>query len=316
MRPQKSWIKLGHNLNNSDFLQNPGHVGQQIVQLSASHPVRVQRFWVQRPVPPHDHAFTELAIVQSGNARHCDGNGETELATGSVIVVPPGPVHAFRAVDELEIINVYYLSEWFLWDLNLLWQNEGLMPLFFAAHLFKRAELRRVAIFTLDDNELETCRRELCDIESESQRENPSLFWVRGAFSKLLVVLGRAWHRQQSELNDFDFRHEIWRAVEWVDAAIKEGEPFDAAVLAREVGQSSGHFSRLFRAATGLAPSDYYQRRRIQHAGHLLLRSALSVSQIAARLHFSDPAHLSRVFRKIQGQSPREFRRLYRKTNP
>ncbi len=281
------------------------------MRLGATHPVRVQRLQVERPIGAHDHAFTEIAIVEGGRALHHDANGQSEIVVGSVIVVPPGPAHAFPFADDLRITNLYYLSQWLLWDLSSLMQNEGLVPLFFAAHLFRRAEHRRVAIFALDADEREVCQRELRDIEAENARAQPSLFWVRGAFSKLLVTLGRAWSRQRPQLNDSDFRPEIWRAIERVDEGIKEGRPFCIQTLSREVGYGAAHFSRLFRAATGWSPSDYHQLRRVQHAGHLLLHSTLSISQISARLGYCDSAHLSRFFSRLQGVPPREFRRLY-----
>lgn len=284
------------------------------MQLGASHPVRVQRLRIDRPIGAHDHAFTEIAIVEGGRARHRDASGATEIGAGNVIVVPPGPAHAFPAADRLQITNLYYLSQWLLWDLGSLMRNEGLVPLFFAAHLFRRAELRRVAVFALDECQREVCQRELRDIEAENARATPSLLWVRGAFSTLLVTLGRAWSRQHSELNDSDFRSEMWRAIERVDQIIKEGEPFRIQTLAREAGYGAAHFSRLFRAATGWSPSDYHQLRRVQRAGHLLVHSLLSISQISARLGYCAAAHLSRFFSRYQGVSPREFRRLYGRT--
>jgi AraC-like DNA-binding protein len=61
-----------------------------------------------------------------------------------------------------------------------------------------------------------------------------------------------------------------------------------------------------------MAPSEYFQLRRVQHAGHLLLRSQFSVSEIAFRLGYADGAHLTRFFHKHQKCSPSEFRKRYR----
>jgi len=43
----------------------------------------------------------------------------------------------------------------------------------------------------------------------------------------------------------------------------------------------------------------------------LLLRSNLSIGEIAVRLGYADTAHLTRSFRQWQGYSPRDFRRTY-----
>ena len=48
--------------------------------------------------------------------------------------------------------------------------------------------------------------------------------------------------------------------------------------------------------------------RRVEKAKCLLLDPFENVSDIAGRCGFSDPAYFARVFRKIAGRSPREYR--------
>lgn len=281
-------------------------VGQSQVQLSSARPVQWQKVELTHSIGAHDHEFTELVIVLRGPVLHLTQDGVNELQNGEVLVVPPGPIHAYGApLEAAQLVNIYYLSEWLLWDLQTLW-NEGLVPLFFASQLFARPELRQIWQFSLTSAEVAACERELEDIGDYSA-PSPSLLWTRGAFCKILVILARAWQRQTPRA-DLHFRPEIWRALAAVDRHIKAGQGFRVADFAREVGLATGSFSRLFRAQTGLAPSDYFARRRSQHAAHLLLESDLAVGEIAARLGFCDAAHLCRAFSRTHGHSPRAFR--------
>jgi transcriptional regulator GlxA family with amidase domain len=50
-------------------------------------------------------------------------------------------------------------------------------------------------------------------------------------------------------------------------------------------------------------------RRRLQRAGHLMITSTASLSEIALNVGFSDQAHLCRLFRQAFGQSPANWRR-------
>ena len=286
-------------------------LGQDWVRLAANFPVRQERLQVAEDVGPHDHDFTEICLVLSGEALHCTVAGEARVRPGDVLVIPPGPVHAFERVHEFSVINVYYLAEWFLWDLSPLWRNEGLIPLFFAENLFARREQRLIHSFALSPAELEPCLGELEDIQSEYALDQPSLLLVRGAFSKLLVRLARAWGNAQPELKDFGFRAEVWTVLEAIDAVVKTGETMRVEDLARRAHVSSDALYRAFKTATGLSLSTYHQQRRIQHASHLLLHSTLNIGQIAHQLGFADTSHLTRSFTALHGESPRSFRRKF-----
>ncbi|RYX82428.1 AraC family transcriptional regulator [bacterium] len=293
-------------------------VGQKFVRLSGTRPVQWQRHTLREGVGPHDHEFTELVIVKSGAIPHktygVNGEEWSEiLGRGNAIVVPPGLIHAFERLapaQECQLVNIYYLPEWFLWDLNTLW-DEGLLPLFFATHLFRRWDTLKIWRINLTEEELLACERELDDIGNEYVRTKPSLLFARSAFFKILVILARAWSHQTPQ-HGLHLRPEIWEALQEIDRCIKDGAVCRVDVLARHVGFATSSFSRIFRSATGLSPSEYLGRRRIQHAAHLLLKSDLSIGAIASRLGFCDSSHLSHSFLQNQGITPHAFRKRYR----
>lgn len=81
--------------------------------------------------------------------------------------------------------------------------------------------------------------------------------------------------------------------------------------LARAVGLSPFHFSRLFHAAIGKSPHQFLLGLRLNHA-RLLLSTAgeeRSIAEVAAQSGFADQTHLARHFRRAYGLSPLEFRR-------
>ena len=80
-------------------------------------------------------------------------------------------------------------------------------------------------------------------------------------------------------------------------------------MLAKESGYSRVHFVRMFRAATGHSPHNYLIRLRLDRARELLVSPTLSLTDIALECGFSSHSHLSRVFRKVLGATPSEYRR-------
>ncbi|MBN2712230.1 MAG: helix-turn-helix transcriptional regulator, partial [Planctomycetes bacterium] len=58
---------------------------------------------------------------------------------------------------------------------------------------------------------------------------------------------------------------------------------------------------------TGISPSEYLQRLRMQRAFSLLRSSQMSVKEIAYACGFSDPAYFSRCIRDASGLTPRQL---------
>ncbi len=80
------------------------------------------------------------------------------------------------------------------------------------------------------------------------------------------------------------------------------------AKIASGLGISSGHLSRVFKRSTGTTLERYLMILKIESAKRLLLDPLQSVSDAAEKCGFSDSAYFARVFRKIAGCSPREYR--------
>jgi AraC family transcriptional regulator len=88
--------------------------------------------------------------------------------------------------------------------------------------------------------------------------------------------------------------------------------PLKALDLATTTRLSVSHFSRAFRISFGQSPHAYVMIRRAERAKRLmLLDDPIPLAEIALRCGLSDQAHLSRLFRKIVGDSPATWRRRY-----
>lgn len=78
--------------------------------------------------------------------------------------------------------------------------------------------------------------------------------------------------------------------------------------LAAQARLSVPHYSQLFKQATGYSPIDYYLRLKIQHSCRYLDFTDWTVKQISSELGFKDPYYFSRLFSKMMGRSPTEYR--------
>jgi len=69
------------------------------------------------------------------------------------------------------------------------------------------------------------------------------------------------------------------------------------------------HFARAFKQSEGLTPHGLVLERRLAKARELLIRTSLSLSEIASAVGFADQSHFTRRFREVVGASPGQFRR-------
>jgi AraC-like DNA-binding protein len=105
---------------------------------------------------------------------------------------------------------------------------------------------------------------------------------------------------------------QLRRALDFLSAHLSE-DP-SVAELARECGLSSGYFARGFRRTTGVTPHQWLIRKRVERARQLLLGNGLGLADIALVCGFVDQSHFSRVFAKIEGDSPGRWRQRHRKS--
>lgn len=83
----------------------------------------------------------------------------------------------------------------------------------------------------------------------------------------------------------------------------------DATEIARNAKMSYSYFSRCFHDVIGQSFSDYCIQIRMTHAKDLLLHSGKSIQEIALLVGYQDEKYFSRIFKKITGTSPSDFRK-------
>lgn len=79
--------------------------------------------------------------------------------------------------------------------------------------------------------------------------------------------------------------------------------------LARFAGMSRTTFSQTFNRELGMTLPEYVARLRVEKAKRLLSGTTMPITELAMEVGFYDSAHLSHVFRRWAGLSPREYRK-------
>ena len=88
-------------------------------------------------------------------------------------------------------------------------------------------------------------------------------------------------------------------------------EPLSVEDLARLTNVSAVHFTRLFRRETGRSPHEYLLLVRMNHARRLLTDTTDSIEVISELCGFASSTHFIRMFKKRNGFTPLQFRKLF-----
>lgn len=101
---------------------------------------------------------------------------------------------------------------------------------------------------------------------------------------------------------------QLQRVADYIQANL--AQPLTLEALATQVGYSTYHFARLFRAATGASPYQFVLRQRVEGAQLLLREGQLPLLGVALACGFASQSHMTRHFRQQLGVTPGAYQRL------
>lgn len=277
--------------------------------------IALEVFHTMESVPVHRHDFQEFVLITKGSCIHQFKDISMPLIPGDVFLVPPHQEHAYIIETPISMYNCQFypqqIADW--WDgqfgglLNDLAQPEDDNPI-------SPADLNRQHIIHLSVPDAERVQMMMETMRAEQLEQRFAYQQVKqDCLNLILIIISRARLRQFAVQPDGEnFRYEIVAAAQrYIEENLTEH--IDFSNYARGHNISHGYFRAIFKSETGLPPVEYLNRLRIVRAIEYLKNDALSMSDVSAAVGIYDANYFSRLFKKIIGYSPREFRNQARK---
>ena len=268
-----------------------------VIDLSTAKPMRHMR---------HTFSFYVVFLKDEKNCELIYGRQRYDYQKGSVICLAPGQVIGIEDTGE-----VFQPKGW---------------ALCFDPELIRGTSLGRnmfeYSFFSYDVNEAlhlsESERRLFVDclekikMELENKTDRLSKRLIATNIELLLDYCLRFYERQ------FVTREPVNRNIlvrfetlleEYFSGgkAVNNGLP-SVKYCASELCLSAGYFGDLIKKETGISAQTYIQNKVINIAKERILNPMYSITQVAYELGFQYPQHFTRLFKKVTGKTPKDYK--------
>lgn len=88
-------------------------------------------------------------------------------------------------------------------------------------------------------------------------------------------------------------------------------KPIKLEDVAGAIGLNPAYFSNIFKRETGENFTDFLMNYRIERAKELLREGHLNINEIACKIGYSDNRYFSKLFKKVVGIKPSDYRKIY-----
>ncbi|WOH64032.1 helix-turn-helix domain-containing protein [Bradyrhizobium sp. BWA-3-5] len=247
---------------------------------------------------PHRHDFYHIVWVTRGTGCHIIDAVKYEVRPNSLFFMAPGQIHDFT------------LSE------DAIGHTISFSPEFFAFRVHNRHSLTDIPIYSienlnnalyLDDMQAESLRQITDAMIEEYTAEKTGHEDVIWSYLRIfLMKTSRI--AVAPAIADLSSRN-LLLSRRFKSALEKNfGTMNETAEYARLLKVTERALNEATRQALGSTAAQLIRERIMLEAKRLLLHSDISVTEIADRLGFEDPAYFSRCFKKHTTRSPVEFR--------
>lgn len=121
----------------------------------------------------------------------------------------------------------------------------------------------------------------------------------------LSVILSETYHREKKNDAVEQNKH-VTSIVKYMYRHI--GENLSLEHICEEIGLSKSYVNAIFLKCTQHAPMDFFINLKMREACRMLRSSDLYVYEIAQKLGYKDQYYFSRLFKKVVGMSPKEYK--------
>lgn len=262
----------------------------------------------------HKHDFIEIAYVCSGTGLHAVGDEKYRVSKGDLCIINYGIPHVFisdrtAGGEDMIVYNCVFKPEFI--DHSLINAND--FKSIADSLMFNTFFIECKPFISLQLSG--TYQAEIEEIYRKMQTEfftkpNGYINILRSCLIEMLTKIFRHMENDEdrSAMVDSHKSKIIRKALDFLKDNYHSSD-LNINEVAVRTFLSRSYFSKLFKDTTGQNFSSYLQNLRISEACSLLKTTDKKITEILSDVGFKDIKHFNRLFKRITGKTPREYRK-------
>ena len=257
----------------------------------------------------HFHQEIELLYVENGGFNIWLDGKAFHAEKGDLVIINSNECHKIQSSTD----NCYYkcikCAPQILYTMDQSFFNmRYVMPFIVNTDEHKR-------VFTKDEISSSGIPELVANIHDEWMEKKYGFeLSIHSDLLRIFLIIVRSWDNSGANLKPIDVSSNLSKtiqaAVEYVGKNYANASEAEAAKLCN---LSYSYFSHSFKRVMNMSFKEYVNYVRINESQKLLISENKSVSEIAAELGFSSASHYIQCFKKIKGESPKQFKMNYLK---
>lgn len=250
----------------------------------------------------HFHNYMEIGICYEGHGESVLRNSVRTFERGCITIIPPNYPHT-NMTDP----GTTAFWEWMYFDIDSVLQDMKEMSFSKLDTDYIRNVLYDSALF-FNQNEQVQISNTIMEIRGECDRK--AFMYrdkLRGLLQSFVVELLRAHNIQGDMPRKSPRSFQIAPALSYVKEHYNE--EIRIRDLARVCNISESHFRRIFQECMNMTPNDHVNVVRIHEASRLLLKSHVTMEEVAYRVGYGNVSTFNRNFKQMLGMTPYQWKR-------
>lgn len=260
--------------------------------------------FMRRDFTEHHHTAIEISYICSGSGIYRIRGEEVEFRAGDLFFFGTNEVHCITDVfdgEEMRLLNLH-LEPRFLWTIEENLANSRLINFFIE---------RAAEIPFLIDRQSSSLSALLLSMRDEANAKGAAYdLMMKVSLLELLVLIMRSYGYDEKQIprqtHSIHFKS-VGAALDYIHENLSS--PLSLDELAAKAGMSRTYFCQIFKKLNGLSPWDYIGIKRVEKAKYMLRGDSKSVLDISFECGFNNISHFNRIFKRITGQTPSEYRK-------
>ncbi|WP_145950157.1 AraC family transcriptional regulator [Paenibacillus sp. Y412MC10] len=260
---------------------------------------------------PHTHEYINLIYIVDGEGQHIYNDYRFQISKGDVFIIEPNKEHYYAACSDqtLEVYEVQFKPELLRNELEALVKVNPFFDFFYVEPFFRETVDFSLKLTLNPAEQIEF--RMLLDLLAEefTQKRLGYRVMIQTKLLGMFVYLSRCYERldKVNILSCIDEQTIIEKVSDFIQKHYAKAITLQQ--ISRLSGMSQSTFTHHFKKIKGMSFLQYRNRVRCNAAKSLLALSNLKIITIASEVGFEDVSNFNKTFKRIEGISPREYRK-------